>query len=181
MYIVLARLQDEHGRNGEHVRVAETLSTDWDVVQRRWAVLDEANRKGRLFIVKDDPKWLYVTPANIAYLMVRDTNDPRVAANPSGERWGEVARRTIKVVVSDNAPAKSRGTLERRWGKAHGYHGHVGGWLYRGEHQGRGDWSSPSCRFTGVQGWRSIIPSKAIGIVLVPGDVRYIIPAKVEV
>jgi hypothetical protein len=149
--IVIARLKD-----GPIVKVAGTISEDWQLVQARWRWLDEAKRKGRLYVEDDrSDGWLYIKPANVAWLAVRSFNDPVVTK----------AMVTIALFVTSGRDAQTHSTVARRWGNAHGYHGHVGGWLYRnpcraGEH-------------AVTQGWSSIVPHRAIGATLAPGNVRY--------
>jgi hypothetical protein len=153
MNIVIAR---EKGSEGRPVRIADTMSDDWHLTQARWRWLDKANREGRLY-VEDDRRdgHLYLKPVQLNWLAVRELEDPAIAKTS-----------TIALfVVGKGKGARDRGSLERRWGKAHGYHGHVGGWVYKGFHPS-------ACRLIN-QGWRTVVPRRAIGAVLAPGNVRH--------
>jgi len=149
-YIVVARLDD-----GPIVRIADTLSTDWQLVQARWRWLDEAQRTGHLYVEDDrHDTLLYLRPARLVWLAVRTLDDPAIARTS-----------TIALSVTTGSGTKDRGSIARRWGKANGYHGHVGGWIYR----------NPCRPGESVvrQGWTKLIPRRAIGCTLTSGDVRY--------
>jgi hypothetical protein len=92
----------------------------------------------------------------VAWFDVRSADDPTAKHAP-----------VVKLRVLRPGPgAKDERLALRRWGEAHGYHAHEGGWIYRGPagHKSpmfaRGyNENNPECQLTSYQGWTSFAMS----------------------
>jgi hypothetical protein len=157
--ILLARLEIEtsHGFavTRKWARVRNGPGTDWQALQARHRLLENARRAGRL--VELDPGAHGQIPTakpatRVLFLAVRALDDPDARA----------ARDEIALAALE----KGRGALDRRaplrrWGEGHGLHSHEGGWIYRGKigHPGppaRAGAPRADCVLTSTQGWEAI-------------------------
>jgi hypothetical protein len=160
-YVVRARM------DGEIVRLPQ-LHDSYEAALASWtklttAVLPADGRKPRTAVVLGTTGRWYreatdARPVRIAWFDVRSFEDPAAHHAPVAD-IRVLLRGTGNRQIDDAA---------RRWGEAHGYHGHEGGWIYRGQPGHAGAIDSPRltveardqlagiCRLTAMQGWGSL-------------------------
>ena len=145
----------------DHQRFIVKVHPDFDSAMAHWQVLDTALREGRLVVLSgsayrniESGRVIEDPSIRSDYLAIRDSDDTQ---------WNRQPR------IRLGAVRKGRGTtraddLYQRIAREAGFHGHAGGWLYRGgpggnsNHHRAGTRTSTGeqgCRLTGYQGWNS--------------------------
>lgn len=162
-HVIRARIDGEIVVVDERSSYEEALST-W---QRLVELIQPATGKPRQPVLlanqRDNAGTTNARPCRVAWLDVRDAADPSTRVP-----------RVKLAVLRPGRGSQDADAPVRRWAEAHGFHGHTGGWKYRGV-----PYSDPRhddlCSYPNhvAQGWWSFARNRILPGVIVYVEGRY--------